>query len=394
MARNCLKYFGIYSLWRTWLIALTLISVKILPFQQRFSAYMFEALRPVPSWAWPWANMDGVVFMLIAKNGYETVQLPFFPLFPFIIRVLQQLTGLPYIFAGLFASLLLSWGAFFFLKRLLQLEKQSKLLLLIVTLYLVYPTGHYLSAVYNDSLFVMLSLATFFFGRQHQYAKASVVGFLATLARLNGLALFAFLGMEYFIQVSSQIGLDPYFSKFSRKYWQLFLPKNWWRTGIYWALLIPGAFAAYLAWIQWQFGDWSLFFSNAAVWHRSHLTFPLQTVWRYGRMMMTVPMDTLVYWVACSELFFALFYVIWLIWSWKRIRFSYWVFWAVSWIIPSVTGTFQGMPRYGLHMFPLFFAIALWLTGKPRWVTWLWMGISLLLQAIFVMYYTRGYFVA
>jgi len=393
MARNCLRFLGVYALWRVWLVFLTLVAPHVLPFQFRFSAYLFEPFKPVANWLWPWANMDGVVFMLIARSGYETAQLPFFPFYPTLIRLLHGLTDWPFIITGLVVSTACFLAALFVLHRLLQLEKRPQLFFLICLLYISFPTGHYLTAVYNDALFVLLSLTTLYFGRQHRYLAAGVFGFFATLSRLNGLALAAFLGFEYLLQVNPDLALKPTMKGLFQTFLQAFQPRAWWSRGIAWALLIPTAFLSYLAWIQWQFGNWYLFFSGAQVWHRDHLTFPLQTCWRYVKMILTVPMNTTVFWVAAAELFFALFYLVWLLWAWKKVRFSYLVFWAVSWLIPAVTGTFQGMPRYGLHILPLFLTIALWLDQKPVWVRWLWIAVSLVLQAVFVMYYTTGYFV-
>jgi hypothetical protein len=393
MARNCLRFLGVYALWRVWLVFLTLLAPLVLPFQLRFSAYLFEPLRPVADWVWPWANMDGVVFMLIARSGYETAQLPFFPLFPTFIRLLQGIIGCPFIVAGLIVSTVCFLTALFVLFRLLRLEKRTNLFFLLCLLYISFPTGHYLTAVYNDALFVLFSISTLYFGRQHRYLEASVVGFFATLTRLNGLALAVFLGFEYLLQVNPELALNPSVKELYSTFLKALRPREWWRSGIAWALLIPSALLGYLAWIQWQFGNWYLFFAGVQVWHRDHLTFPLQTFWRYVKMMLTVPMNTPVFWVAASELFFALFYVAWLVWAWKKVRFSYLAFWAASWLIPAMTGTFQGMPRYGLHILPLFLSIALWLEDKPVWVRWTWIAVSLIFQAIFVLYYATGYFV-
>jgi hypothetical membrane protein len=60
------------------------------------------------------------------------------------------------------------------------------------------------------------------------------------------------------------------------------------------------------------------------------------------------------YWVAVVEFLAVIFSVFLLLWSWRKIRSLYWVFFAVSLLIPALTGTFQGMPRYALHLYPFF----------------------------------------
>ncbi len=62
---------------------------------------------------------------------------------------------------------------------------------------LTFPTSHYFTAVYQDALFLFLGSATLLMARQRRWAWAIIGGALATLARLNGLTLFFFLGAEY-----------------------------------------------------------------------------------------------------------------------------------------------------------------------------------------------------
>lgn len=385
-----------YGLWRLWLLVATIVAARIIPLQSGYLAEFFAGVH-YPSWLWPWGNMDGAVFMLIAHQGYHTSELPFFPLFPLTIRLVAWLTSLPLIPAGMLVSTLAFGGAVWFLYQLLKFDKQQALFHTLFLLMLCYPTGHYYTAVYNDSLFLFLAMGTLFFGRQHRYGWASLWGALAALTRLNGLALAAYLGAEYLIEIQPQLRLLDSWSSVKMvgtTFIRALHPRLWLSKKIWWALLIPGAFVGYLAWIHWQFGDWHLFFDGVQVWHRNHLTFPLQTIWRYFKILATVAPSTLVFWVAMAELAFTTLYG-WVLWcSWKRIRFSYWLFMATSFLIPTLTGTLQGMPRYGLHLFPLFLSLALWLESKPKWFQGLWLGIGLVLQFLYLAAYTRGYFVA
>ena len=390
------NWLRIYGLWRIWLIVATLMVAQFVPLRIGYLARDFFG-QVLPNWVWPWGNMDGAVFMLIAHQGYQASELPFFPLFPLSIRLMVDLTKTPYVVAGMLVSFLAFAGAMYWLWQLLKLDKRETLFGLIFLLMILYPTGHYYTAVYNDALFLFFSLGTLYFGRQHRYLPASLLGGLAALTRLNGLALSVYLGAEYLIQVRPQLAQLKSWKEIGSlvpNFLSALDPRLWLRKRIFWALLIPAAFLGYLAWIHWQFGDWHLFFEGVEVWHRNKLTFPLQTFWRYAKMMVTVPPMSMVFGVAFAELAFSVGYAVVLLWSWNKIRFSYWLFMAVSLLIPTLTGTLQGMPRYGLHLYPLFLSLTLWLEHKPHWVKMLWLGLSLCLQLVYLAAYTRGYFVA
>lgn len=393
-----LALLAVYTLWRGWLWFITAQAAKILPLTTGYLARESYGAS-LPNFVWPWGNMDGSVFMLIAKNGYQASELPFFPLFPLFMRWTAVLMGIPLLLAGLLVSVLAFAGAMYFAYQLLKLEGKKELFGLFFILLISYPTGHYLTAVYNDALFLLWAMGTLYFGRQGKFVIASMFGALATLTRLNGLALALYLGFEYFVLLQpGWVTAQQWWN--NRQQWRSVLVKgfnfkNW--AGCYnlWlALLIPGAFVGYLAWIHLNYGDWQLFFKGVQVWHRDQLTFPLQTVWRYLKILVSVNPRSLVYGVAAAELTFTVFY--WLVWlfNWNRIRLSYWLLMVFTLLIPMLTGTLQGMPRYGLHLFPLFYSLSLWMEPRPRWVKFTWIGVSLILQVVYVGLFTRGYFVA
>ncbi len=66
----------------------------------------------------------------------------------------------------------------------------------------------------------------------------------------------------------------------------------------------------------------------------------------------------------------------------------------MSILIPSLTGTFAGMPRYGLHLYPFFLSVAMLLEKRPLMVKATYVAISLALLFIGICYFTRGYFFA
>lgn len=387
------KAVGWIVLWRLGLLALAGLAARYIAFVPDFTAQLTLG-RLQPYLVWVWGNFDGMIFMLIAGSGYSAEQLPFFPLLPLLIALVESITTLPATYSGLLISALAFLLAQVAIFRLLKLDKQAKNYWLFLAIMLLFPTAHFYTAVYADSLFLALASGALLLARQRRWFLASLCGALAALARLNGLALFFVIGAEYLLSLEPKLAGAWDIPLFLRTLLAGLHPRLIVKRRIFWALLVPAAFLGYLAYIQLQFGDWRLFFTGVEVWHRDKLTFPLQTFWRYFKILFIQPRFTFVYLVALLEAAATGLYILALAWSWGRIRLSYWLMVFLHLLIPTMTGTLQGMPRYGLHLYPLFLIFMLWLKDKPKWVQLAWFAVSLALLAFYVSFYTRGYFVA
>ncbi|MCD8484630.1 hypothetical protein LRY60_03445 [Candidatus Woesebacteria bacterium] len=240
-----------------------------------------------------------------------------------------------------------------------------------------------------------MSSFTILLARQKRWLWAVLAGMVATLARLNGLALFFFLGAEYMIQLAPALQKRWAWHVPFTSFLLALRPKNMWKHRYaFLFFLIPLTFVGYLAYLQGKFGDWNVFFSSVEVWNRSQLTFPLQTFWRYFKILVLYPRVHLVYWVAWGEALFTALYLLVLLFTWGRVRFSYWMLMLVHLMIPMVTGTLQGMPRYGLHLYPLFLILAGWLWKSPKWAQAVYFIGMLVLQVLYLSAFVQGYFVA
>lgn len=365
--------------WRIALYAFMFLGIYVVSFLDTYTPYKQLDTR-LPYWVDVWANFDGYHYLSIARRGYTADQLPFFPLFPLAIRLLHEVSRLPFIISGQVISTVAFIIAVTFFIKLLALDGNRKIVPLFLAILLLFPTSYYYVAVYNDSLFLLLATLTIYYGRQKRWVAASVWGLFATLTRLNGLALFFFLLAEYIASLNNKKSLYDIKSYFASK--------------IYAVALIPLAFLGFLTYIQLAWGDWNRMFTAMKQWHQDRVIFPLQVVWRYVKILAIHPQPGIIYWVAALELSAVILYTLLIIYSYKKIRLSYWIFFTLSILIPSLTGTFQGMPRYGLHLYPFFLAIALFLNDKPKIVKIMYFAISAILLFLCVTLYTRGYFVA
>lgn len=372
------KIFTAYVFWRLLLFVFSILAIYIIPFRKAFTAFNYGTLPPYHLFIW--GNFDGYHYMKIAQIGYLPHLYPFFPLFPLLIRFFVRVLDVHWwLRAGQLVSNISFILSLYIVYKLTLLDGKKFLIPLIFLIIFFYPTSFYYTAVYNDSLFFLLATTTIYFARKRAWIIASVFGALATLTRLNGLALIFLIGFEYLSTTKS---------------FKQITPKRILKDSIYAVLLIPLAFAGFLFHIHKISGNFMNVFSAMAQWNQDKVTFPLQVVWRYMKIFALVSPQQLIYWIAVLEFASVVLYLFLLIYSFKKVRFSYWIFFAVSILIPSLTGTFAGMPRYGLHLYPFFLSLALFLEKRSEVFRIIWFAICFLLLFLLVSLFTRGYFVS
>lgn len=359
-------------LWKATTLLFAALATRILPLQLAYTIWRDPQYKNfgfyLPYLVSIWGNFDGFFYLAIARDGYLSGQQPFFPLYPFIIRFIALRYSLPFVLSAQIVSLASFLGALIVIARLLAHDKKLSLFPLVIAVILTYPTSYSYTAAYNDALFFFFATLTLYLGRTKNFVWAGIAGAAATLTRLNGLALFPFLLIEH------GLPLHP------RRIWAV--------------MLIPLSMLGYFIWINGQFGSWQTLFTTMSVWGQEKITFPVQVVWRYLKIFFLNPPATLSYWVAMVELGSVVLYVWALLWSIGKIRLSYWMFFATSILIPSLTGTFQGMPRYGLHLYPLFLVLALFLSKQSRLGKTIYFLFALALLFFCIVLFTRGYFIA
>lgn len=144
-----------------------------------------------------WHRWDSGFFTRIALQGYgwqvgrATGDATFMPLYPLLInlplRLLPHPTRSDATLAGVAFSNASLLGALFLFDALLTLDFQDRRLRrLVLWLFLLAPAAHFFSAVYTESLFMLLSLAAIYFARRERWAIAGWAGFLAALTRVMG----------------------------------------------------------------------------------------------------------------------------------------------------------------------------------------------------------------
>lgn len=336
---------------------------------------------------WVWANFDGYHYLSIAAQGYQQLmqiqrfEFAFFPLYPLTIALLHNLTQIPHLYLGITISLVSLLLAMIVIYKIALLDFNKNVALLSLILLSIFPLSFYYHSVYTDSLFLLLTTTSFYFARKGNWYLSGTFGALATFDRLSGLSLIPALALEWCLQNRHLVNQKV-------KFIMTFLKK-----GMVALLLSVSGFLAYCYYLQTNFGDWLLFQKSMKAWNQDNFVFPLQVLYRYLKIFYSVNPNLYEYWIAVLELTSFLFYMFLTFYVLKKIRVSYGIFMLILLSLVTFTGTLWGGPRYVLHLFPAFIAIAL-LISKNKALKISTILLFLILGLILSSLFTRGYFIS
>lgn len=312
---------------------------------------------------YPWANFDGVHFLEIAGDGYRDNE-RFFPLYPILIKLLSgnapAFSAIQF-FIALAISNLAFLTALILLYKLLKLDYENNVAITTIIAILLFPTSFFFASSYSESLFLLFAVAGFYFARRSNWLLVSIFSSLLILTRLVGIfALPVFL-----LEKKSRF------------------------------LILPAvAFLLFCVFNFYSFGNPFQFLLNQQELanSRSLFVFPLQTVFRYLNILISLPKTQFEWFIALLELATFFFICSALFISFKKnIRASYILFSLLT-VLPAIfSGTFSGLPRYLLVSFPLFIALAL---VKNKTARLAYIIISPILLFLLLMFFSRGYFIA
>ena len=136
-------------------------------------------------------QFDASYYLAIASHGYIAAapnNLAFFPLYPSLIRALGFLIGSDVI-AGLVISTASFALALMLLHRLTELELGSRAADATVLLVAFAPLSFFFTAIYTESVFLLLSVAAVLAARRERWALAGILAGLAALTRPTGVLL-------------------------------------------------------------------------------------------------------------------------------------------------------------------------------------------------------------
>ena len=313
-----------------------------------------------------WSRWDSSWFLDIARHGYVEPEksTAFFPLYPLLVKVLGTVLGGHYILAGIAVSLTACAVAFVLLYQLGRELLDDNGAWRAVLYLSLFPMALFLGAVYSESLYLALALASFLFALRGRFAFAAVAIGLAILTRSAGVALLPAVGLLAWRSEERPRALAS-------------------------LLLAPAIAAVWPIWLWARLGDPFVFLDAQRLWGRELSPFgPLagigrgiEAAWAGVRQLIAGPggeifwphaTDTGPMHVAAQNLqqFGYLVLFVWLgvlAWRWFGDPYGLFVFgsFALPLAAPTDDWPLLSLPRFGLAIFPIFLALAA-LGARPR----------------------------
>ncbi len=324
----------------------------------------------------PATRWDSTWYLSIAHSGYRhAAETVFFPLYPSLVALgSAPLSEAWAVFVGIFVSSACALAALFLLHRLVELDFGAEVARNTVWIVAWLPVGLFLSAVYSESLFLLLAIGSFYAGRLGRWWLGGLLGCLAAATRNSGVLLVVPLVLLYLYGPREDHEPDRPVSGLRPRYAL--------RTDLLWIAAVPIGLLAYLAYLKLTLGHPLAPFNQQHRWHRSLV--PLGGVpagiWEgIKALIATVPggasligahLNTDSITRRIVELAFLILGTVLLRLSWKRLPFPYTAFAGLSFLLaisaPSTVEPLRSLPRFTLVLFPLWIALGLWATERRR----------------------------
>jgi hypothetical protein len=333
----------------------------------------------------PGCRWDSTWYLEIAQGGYsvsDPSRSAFFPLYPLLTSVVSAPLGGALVPAGLLVSWTAALGFLTLLHRVIAQARDAATAATVVRVAAYVPPAIFLSAIYTEALFLVLSLGALVAARKDRWALASVLAMLGASCRSIGILLVIPLLVEYLWGRRSLGG-----TRLVAQWWRFRHPI---RRDVLWIGLVPLGFVAYAAYLGIATGDPLGAIAAQGDWERHFLT-PIgglaAGVWavvgRIGDMAGVwgvrplvdgqAPALTLVRDVVLLLCVVAAISGLW--WARRRLPVS-WFAWGVVSLayplsVPSVQQPLMSLPRFSLACFPIVVAIGLWAHAKKGRMRWL-----------------------
>jgi hypothetical protein len=338
-----------------------------------------------------WAKWDSQWYVQIARDGYwyqplAQSNVAFFPLYPLTVRLLAPLTGGNLVLAGFLLSNFYLLCALVFLYQLAALELHDKAAAGRTVFYLAFfPTAFFLSAVYTESLFLCLSIATIYFARRQRWVLAAVAGLLAAATRNLGVVLWLLVLWEWLRHHGWRLA-RIHRKETWRSLWRG-IRADW--VDLLIICAIPLGLLLYLAFLQVYFGRPTAFVEVQAAWGRQNIG-PVAVVTRELAALrdFTINKSNLSRLLNLSAFLAVLGMVPFI---WRRLGEGYALYVLVLLLVPAASAL-QSMIRYVLPMFPVFIVLGAW--GRFPAVDRTLLGTFALLLGVLTAIYVNWIFIA
>ena len=151
---------------------------------------------------------DAGHYITLARSGYTHLEFShnigeyrhlfvvFFPLYPYLIRVVSIFAG-DYQAAAYVVSFICYLAGLCYLYHLVKLDFSEKTAWWAVFLISIFPHGIFFGAPHTESLFLLTTAMTLYYIRTHRWLLAGIAGAFATATRMVGVILVAAAAVEF-----------------------------------------------------------------------------------------------------------------------------------------------------------------------------------------------------
>jgi hypothetical protein len=322
---------------------LSVVTIPDSPTNVRESFISFEKAgiaRKLRETMW---RADVAHYMVLAHEGYlhqpfdienaRSRQFAFFPLHPLLLWLLGHITKDLMLMGAALSNLFLFLALVLLHKLTLAFGYNDQIARRTIFYLAAFPVSYFFSVPLTESLFLFLTVASFYAAKREHWWAAGVIGLLASATRVNGVLLLpALLVLSWQMYRSLKI----------RKILGL--------------LLIPFGLWAYMFYSWWLSGNAWAFKDAVANWGRKPSIFFLTALVKY----LIHPHQIMEPWnfnllnAASALLCFVCIYVLIRRREWALAFYS-----LMSIILPLSSGILQSLDRYTLTFFPVFIGLAI-----------------------------------
>jgi Gpi18-like mannosyltransferase len=294
-------------------------------------------------------HADVAHYIGLSRSGYlhapfdltneRSQQFAFFPLHPLLLWLLGHVTDDVILWGAALSNVLFLLALVFLHKLTLAFGYDESVARRAVFYLAAFPASYFFSIPMTESLFVVLTVGSFYAAKREQWWTAGVLGMLASATRLTGVMLLPSLlvlswQMYRSLQIRKVLGL----------------------------LLAPFGLFAYSFYAWWLSGDALAFKHAEAAWGREPSIFFLGALfkWLIDPRVFAQPWNVQVFSVAATLLCFFCIYVLV-----RRREWALALYTSLSIVLPLSSGVLQSLERYTMGFFPMFIALGIAAKSEP-----------------------------
>ena len=310
-----------------------------------------------------WAQYDAGGYLDLAENGYNpnfNNGIGNYSLYPFYPLLIKLFWFVGYPLAAFLIANVASFLAVTALYLLVKAELGKKASYRTIFYVLLFPTAYFFTAMYTETLFLLLAVSMFLLAKKEQWLYVGALGFCISLTRIQGVLMF--FPMAYIYLRTKKFSLRKI------DYRALYL------------LLIPLGIALFFLYEYNLTGDLFIQFKEFSAFNKE-VTYPWVTLYD---TIVSIMNGSLYYFINFTALL-TLVAILLLSFKYLKREYSLYLFFSIFFIVLS--SNLNGIGRYIIVMFPVFMTISTVAERhkKVGWLLYVVYAVCILLLILFTM---------